>query len=73
MIRTMVAAVRTRLVLSLHKSFSRDFTPISKVTQEDIDLEEWQRMLESSHKHVMRNYDTVLPGLFRRNDELIEE
>jgi len=71
MIKTMMTAVRVRLTLSLCKSFSRDFTPILKTSQEDVDLEEWQKMLDLSRRNVMRNYDTILPGLFLRNDMLL--
>lgn len=67
MIKTIVNTVKFTLNLSLYRSFSRDYTPVQKMSQEEIDLIHW-RIHELSRKNVMRNYDTILPGLFLRND-----
>lgn len=73
MIKTTMSVVRL-LVRAPLCGFSRqERSWSSREAGEELELAEWRMMMEAERRNVMKNYDSLLPGVFVRNDQLIEE
>ena len=47
--------------------------PVESEEEDSLELMDWRAMIEAERRNVMKNYDTLLPGVFVRNDMLIDE